>query len=66
MKVMTALRLDDGLVKAMRDYKTREGVPISVQIELAVTDWLERKGVRVKTERTRAVPRTRPSARKQR
>lgn len=56
---MTALRLDEDLLAAMRDYKTKEGVPISVQIELAVTEWLERKGVKVKTERKRAATRKR-------
>jgi len=58
-KEMTALRLDDGLLKAMRDYKTRAGVPITTQIELAVTEWLEGKGVKVKTERKRAITRKR-------
>ena len=50
---MTALRLDEGLVDAMKECKHREGVPMSVQIELGVTDWLEKKGYKVKTERKR-------------
>jgi hypothetical protein len=37
----------------MKECKHREGVPMSVQIELGVTDWLEKKGYKVKTERKR-------------
>lgn len=61
---MTALRIDEALLKAMRDYKAREGVPVTAQIELAVTEWLEKKGVAVKTERRKAAPATRRTPRK--
>ena len=43
-KTTTALRLDDELLKAMRTVKTTEGIPVTTQIEMAVRDWLARRG----------------------
>jgi hypothetical protein len=60
-KEMTALRLDPDVLKAMRQFKEREGVPVTIQIEKAVTEWLSRRGVSVKkAERKRASTRRRP------
>jgi hypothetical protein len=47
-KTMTALRLDPDVLDAMRAYKAEHGVPMTIQIEKAVTDWLSKKGVVVK------------------
>jgi hypothetical protein len=56
---MTAYRLSDELIAAMREYKDREGVPMAVQIERAVTAWLKERGVNVKADRKRAPTRKR-------
>lgn len=58
-KTPTALRIDDALLEAMRTYKDREGVPLTTQIEKAVTEWLKVRGIQVKTERKRAATRKR-------
>jgi hypothetical protein len=59
-KEATALRLDRDLLHAMREYKQREGIPVTVQIEKAVTAWLSKRGVVVKkTERPRPAGRKR-------
>jgi hypothetical protein len=47
-KEATALRLDRDLLHAMREYKQREGIPVTIQIEKAVTAWLSKRGVVVK------------------
>jgi len=58
---LTALRLDQSLLDAMRDLKDREGVPVTTQIEMAVREWLKKRGVVVpKAERKRVGPRKRP------
>jgi len=45
----------------MRDLKDREGVPVTTQIEMAVREWLKKRGVVVpKAERKRVGPRKRP------
>lgn len=60
-KESTALRIDVGLLAAMRDVKDREGIPVTTQIEMAVRDWLKERGIVVKkAERKRAVTRKRP------
>ncbi len=59
-KEATALRLDQALLDAMRRVKETEGIPVTTQIELAVGEWLKRRGVVVKAERKRAVTRKRP------
>jgi hypothetical protein len=52
-KEMTALRLDPDVLRAMRAYKQAEGVPLVIQIEKAVTEWLAKKGVVVKKTASR-------------
>jgi hypothetical protein len=60
-KELTALRLAPELLNAMRQLKEREGIPLTAQIEIAVSEWLRRRGVRVeKAERKRAATRKRP------
>ena len=58
-KQMISLRLDPALLKAMRAVKDAEGVPVAVQIEKAATEWLEKRGFKLKAERKRAVTRRR-------
>ena len=57
---MTALRLDPNVLDAMRRYKESEGVPVTIQIEKAVAEWLKKRGVIVKSGRKRAGTRKRP------
>jgi hypothetical protein len=58
-KEPTAFRIDSTLLNAMRTVKDREGIPVTVQIERAVREWLERRGAIARTERKRAVTRKR-------
>jgi len=58
-KELTALRLNTDLLRAMREVKETEGLPVTTQIELAVRDWLKKRGVVVTRERKRAAPRKR-------
>jgi hypothetical protein len=60
-KESTALRLDQALLDAMRDVKDREGIPVTTQIEMAVREWLKKRGIVVaKAERKLAATRKRP------
>lgn len=59
-KEATALRLDAALLEAMRKVKETEGIPVTTQIELAVREWLKKRGTVVKSERKRVVARKRP------
>jgi hypothetical protein len=47
-KEMMAFRLDPALLAAMRKVKETDGVPVTVQVEMAVRDWLKKRGVIVK------------------
>lgn len=61
-KELTAFRMAPELMEAMREVKERDGVPISVQIDRAVREWLRARGVEVKkkAERKRVTARRRP------
>lgn len=54
---MTALRLAPDVLRAMREYKKREGVPVTTQIEKAVTEWLSKRGAVVEAASRRAARR---------
>jgi hypothetical protein len=59
-KELMAFRLPANLMKAMRDIKDKERIPITSQIELAVEAWLKARGVRVeKAERKQPASRGR-------
>jgi hypothetical protein len=58
-KEPTALRLNSALMNAMRQVKEDEGLPVTTQIEIAVREWLKRRGVSVKSERKQAATRKR-------
>jgi len=53
------MRLDPGVLKAMREYRDREGVPVTTQIEKAVTEWLAKRDVIVKKRTSGTRKRTR-------
>ena len=54
-KELTAFRMAPDVMKALRAVKTKEGIPIAVQIDFAVRAWLKRKVVRVEAARPKAV-----------
>lgn len=62
-KEATALRLDVDLLDAMRRVKDIDGIPVTTQIEMAVRDWLKKRGVVVKSERRGVSSRKRPPTR---
>ena len=58
-KEPTALRLDTTLLETMRRVKQQDGIPVTTQIEMAVREWLEKRGA-LKAGRKRASTRKRP------
>jgi len=46
-KELTAFRMAPEVMEALRAVKAKEGVPIAVQIDFAVREWLKRRGVKV-------------------
>jgi uncharacterized protein (DUF4415 family) len=58
-KQLTALRLDEDLLEAMRRLQERDGISFSEQMRRALRPWLESKGVIKKAERKRAGTRRR-------
>ena len=61
-KELTAFRMAPDVMEALRAIKEREGIPVAVQVDFAVREWLRRRGsaVEVKAERKRAATRKRP------
>lgn len=59
-KEFTGFRIDDRLLEAMRMLRDTEGIPVTTQVEMAVRDWLKKRGVIVKSERKRVAARKRP------
>jgi hypothetical protein len=53
-KETTALRLNTELLEAMRRVKQEEGIPVTTQIEMAVREWLTKRGALKKADRKRA------------
>jgi antitoxin component of RelBE/YafQ-DinJ toxin-antitoxin module len=52
-------RIDDDLVSGLQSVWERDGLTVSEQVRRAVQDWLQKKGVKMKAERPRAVTRKR-------
>jgi hypothetical protein len=48
-KELTAFRMAPEVMEALRAVKAKEGIPLAVQIDFAVRDWLKRKGLTIKT-----------------
>ena len=55
--------IDDAQADGLKLVKERDGVLESEQIRRAINDWLDKKGVNVKTEPAGGHPQTRASAR---
>lgn len=55
-KDKTALRLEQGLLDALREIRAKEGIPVTTQIEFAIRDWLKKKGVHAKPQGKRGTP----------
>jgi hypothetical protein len=53
-KELTAFRMAPELMKAMRAVRAKEGIPIAVQIDFAVRDWLKRRGTTIEARGKRA------------
>jgi uncharacterized protein (DUF4415 family) len=53
-KQLTAMRLDNDLLEAMRRLQERDGISFSEQMRRALRPWLESKGVIEKVGRKRA------------
>lgn len=58
-KELTAFRMAPEVMEALRGVREKEGIPVAVQIDFAIREWLKRKGVHVRTERKRASTRKR-------
>ena len=56
-KETTAFRLDTTLLETMRRVKLQDGIPVTRQIEMAVREWLVKRGALKNADRRRA-PRT--------
>jgi hypothetical protein len=62
-KETTAFRLDTTLLEAMRRVKLQDGIPVTTQIEMAVREWLVKRGALKNVDRRRAL-RTPPERRR--
>lgn len=58
-KRITTFRVDEQLLTGLQQVQERDGVTVPEQVRRAIRDWLEKKGVKVKTERPRAATRKR-------
>lgn len=56
---MTTIRIAPELLEAMRSVKDTEGIPMAVQVDFAVRDWLSKRGTVVKGDRKRVATRKR-------
>ena len=56
----TTFRLETELMDALAEIRDRDGIAVSEQVRRALKQWIETKGVKVKTERKRAPARKRP------
>lgn len=56
-KTLTNFRIDDALLVALKTLNRKEPDGVSVHVRRAIREYLERKGVTVKTQGKRAVTR---------
>ena len=54
-KELTAFRISPDTMAALRAIKAREGLPIAVQVDFALREWLKRKSVKAARKRVGAV-----------
>lgn len=50
----TNFRIDDAMMSALQEIRERDGIPVSEQVRRALKQWIEGKGVVMKTDRRRA------------
>jgi hypothetical protein len=55
----TTFRLETEIMDALAVIRDRDGIPVSEQVRRALKQWIADKGVKVKSERKRAVTRKR-------
>jgi hypothetical protein len=60
-KRQTAFRIEPEILEGLHEVKTRDGLPISEQVRRALREWLQRRGVKLREVRPRAVTRKRSS-----
>jgi hypothetical protein len=53
-KELTAFRIEPKIMQGLRAVKDRDHISLSVQVHLALTAWLESRGVTTKTAKRRA------------
>ena len=56
----TTFRLETEIMDALNEIRDRDGVPVSEQVRRALKQWIEAKGVTMKSDRKRVSPRKRP------
>ena len=59
-KKLAGFRIDEELLDGLQEVWDRDGITAAEQVRRAIRAWLEQKGVKVKSERKRAVTRKRP------
>ncbi|HWF83604.1 MAG TPA: hypothetical protein VG222_02090 [Vicinamibacterales bacterium] len=56
----TTFRLETEIMVALAEIRDRDGMAVSEQVRRALKQWIEAKGVKLKTDRKRARTRKRP------
>jgi hypothetical protein len=51
---MTTIRIERDILEIMRAVKEDDGIPMAVQVDKALREWLQRRGRNVKTQGKRA------------
>jgi hypothetical protein len=55
----TTFRLETEIMVALAEIRDRDGMPVSEQVRRALKQWIEAKGVKMKSERKRGAARKR-------
>jgi hypothetical protein len=58
----TTFRLETEIMEALSAIRDRDGIPVSEQVRRALKQWIDAKGVNMKTQGKRAVTRNRKRA----
>lgn len=56
----TTFRLETEIMAALAEIRARDGIAVSEQVRRALKQWIDAKGVKVKSGRRRASTRQRP------
>jgi hypothetical protein len=56
----TTFRLETEIMAALADIRDRDGIAVSEQVRRALKQWIEAKGVKLKSGRKRPASRRRP------